>query len=161
MPTLPVTLALPALFALLSSAPEDAITTWTKRFGLIAAGLGVVGLILQLLGIPSLKWFWDNVLKRAWNGPLKPLAKFLVAVATLVAPIGLVIGFWTFKLARYYYESGSVDYVPNATVFWRLLAWQTVLVSIYSFVWTTWFYPKLRAWFVFWRLSPKKGTTDA
>ena len=148
------------MFVLLSSPPEDATATWTKRFGLIAAALGVVALILQLLGIPSLKWLWDNVLKPAWNGPLKPLAKLTVATASLAVPIGFVIGFWTFKLANYYYESGSVDYVPDAVVFWKLLAWQTTLVSIYSLLWTIWLYPKIRAWFVLWKFPPKKGKTD-
>jgi hypothetical protein len=163
MPSLPVTLALPALVVLLSSPPEDATAWWTKFIGLIAAALGVVALVLQIIGQlkPFLKWLATKVLQPAWHGPLQPLVKLLGATASLVMPIAVFIGYWTFNVASYYFESGNVDYiVTNPAVFWRLLAWQTTLVSIYSFLWTILLYPRIKTWFVFWKFPPKKGNPN-
>lgn len=143
---------------------EDITTAWTKWLGIITATLGVVALILQIIGQlrPFLSWFRRRVLKSAWDGPVKPLAKLVTATASMAVPNGFFIGFWTFNVASYYFEMGRVDYlVTSPTVFWQLLAWQTALVSIYSFLWAILLYPKIRTWFVFWkRSSLKKGKSN-
>ncbi|HET8671277.1 MAG TPA: hypothetical protein VFM05_11815 [Candidatus Saccharimonadales bacterium] len=135
---------------------EDITTSWTKWMGIIAATLGVVALILQIIGqlIPALKWLLRRVLKPAWNGPVQPLVKLILAMASIIIPNAAFIGFWTFIVAGYYSKIGRPDYlVTNPIVFWRLLAWQTALVSIYSFLWAILLYPKIKTWFVFWKKS--------
>lgn len=135
---------------------EDMTASWLKWMALIGGTLGVVGAGLQLMDrlVPVLKWIQRRILNPVWNGPLKPLAKLFIAIASIVIPNGFFIGWWTFYIGGYYYQLGMADYiVTNPAVFWQLLAWQTALVSIYSFFWAIFLYPRIKAWFVFWKKS--------
>ena len=135
---------------------EDVAASWQKWVTLIGAILGVVIVALQIMDrlVPFLKWIQRRMLKPVWNGPVKPLVKLLIAIASIVVPNGLFIGFWTFYIGNYYFQIGMADYlVTNPAVFWQLLAWQTGLVSIYSFLWAIFLYPKIKGYFVFWKKS--------
>ena len=131
---------------------EDMTASWQKWITLIGAALGVVVVALQIMDrlVPFLRWIHSRIVNPVWNGPLKPLVKLFIAIASIVIPNGLFIGFWTFYIGDYYYQMGMADYiVTNPAVFWQLLAWQTALVSIYSFLWAIFLFPKVKAWFVF------------
>jgi hypothetical protein len=147
----------------LISILEDVTASWTKWLPLIGGTLGAIGLFLEIIGKlrPFLEALRRRVLRPLWKGPVKPITKLVVATASLLIPNGFLIGFLTFNVASYYFEAGSVDYiVTNPAVFWQLLAWQTALVSLYSFLWAILLYPKLKTWFVFWKqASLKKGKT--
>ena len=142
---------------------EDVATSWAKWLAIIGAFLGVITGILQIVGQlkPMLEWLQKRILRPMWKRPVKPIAKLIVAIATLMIPNGFFIGFLTFNVAGYYFEAGSVDYIiTNPAVFWQLLAWQTALVSLYSFLWAILLYPRLKTWFVFWKkASLQKGKT--
>ena len=135
---------------------EDVTASWLKWMALIGGTLGVVGAGLQLMHqlAPFLKWTQRRILHPVWNGLLKRLAKLFIAIASIVIPNGFFIGGWTFYIGGYYYQLGRADYiVTNPVVFWQLLACQTALVSVYSFFWAILLYPKVKAWFVFWKKS--------
>ena len=82
-----------------------------------------------------------------WN-KAKPFVKVVTAVATLVVPNALIIGFLLRWVATYYFEAGSLDFlITNSRVFLQLVAWQAGLVSLYSFLWAIFVYPWIRTWF--------------
>ena len=121
---------------------EDTIRTIAAWLLAIAT---LVGAILALLG--KLKKAWTYVLKPVFK-KVKPVVKVIAALATLVIPNGLIIGFLLRRVATYYIEAGSLDFViTNTRVFVQLVAWQAGLVSLYSFLWAILIYPRIRAWF--------------
>lgn len=142
------------------------ISTWDTFRTILpwaATILGLLTAILVFLG--KLRETWNNFLEPLWKKVLRPLLKVVVAAATLILPNALIIGFLMHRVATYYFEAGSLDFViTNTRVFLTLIAWQTGLVSLYSFLWTILVYPRIRSWFIPWRpkaitiSKPRNGT---
>lgn len=125
---------------------ENSIETLTK----LLTGLGALfGAILALLG----------PLRGIWRKILKPISQFVIATSTLVIPNGLIIGGLLYRVARYYWEAGRPEFlITNPAVLAQLVILQAGLVSLYSFLWSQWAYPRLRPWFGA-KSSPPSGST--
>lgn len=135
---------------------DDTIKTVT----IWATGLGAVfGLLTALLlFFGKLREFWNNAVIPTWHKVVKPFLKLVTASATLVIPNALFIGFWMYRVATYYLEAGSIDFIiTSPRVFLQLVAWQTGLVSLYSLLWAALVYPRIRLWIVFWKQPGKSG----
>lgn len=120
-----------------------------KKFGII------ISIIVALLtAIKILKEIWPAFLTRLWRRIIYPMLKLLIAVATLILPIGCIIGFIMYRVAAYYLESGRPDYIiTNQSVFVQLVTLQAVLVSIYSYLWTILVYSRISSWLTVWKLN--------
>jgi hypothetical protein len=84
---------------------------------------------------------------------MKPLIKcFAALLLTLLIPNGLIIGFFMYWVATYYWEVGRVELlITNQDVFLILIGQQTFFVSIYSLVWAAFIYPRISSWLRFWK----------
>lgn len=130
----------------------DTIKTWVIILGSCAAALTAI-----LMFFKNLRDAWNHTVGPLWHKVIKHLLKAVIASATLVVPNGFFIGFWMHRVTTYYSEAGSADLViTDPRVFFQLLAWQTALVSAYSFFWMLVIYPRIRTCFVWWR---KKDAT--
>jgi hypothetical protein len=116
--------------------------TWETIKAIVTWAAAVVGLLTAILAL-------IGKLVPLWKKVLRPSLKVIVAPATLIIPNGLIIGFLMHRVATYYFEAGSLDFViTNSRVFFSLVGWQALLVSLYSFFWTLFVYPRVRRWFV-------------
>lgn len=114
--------------------------------GLAAAVLGLLGAILGFLSKPEA---WRNFLEPLWMKGVRPILRVVIALATLIIPNGLIVGFLMHRISTYYFDAGSLDLViTNSRVFLSLVGWQTLLVSLYSLLWTILVYPRVRRWFI-------------
>ena len=120
--------------------------TWDTIKAIVTGAAAVVGLLTAILAlIGKLR----NIVVPVWKKLLMPSLKVFVAPATLIIPNGLIIGLLMHRVAIFYFEAGSLDFViTNSRVFLSLVGWQTFLVSLYSFLWTILVYPRVRRWFV-------------
>jgi hypothetical protein len=108
--------------------------TWTS------ATVALLGGIMALFKETRrfLKWIWLQ---------LKPAIKIVLATASLILPNALIVGLLMNRFAIYYYEAGSLDLiVTNSMVFLSLVGAQACLVSLYSFFWGIFAYPRIRKW---------------
>jgi hypothetical protein len=113
----------------------------------LVTALTLLTLILGLFG--KLGEAWHKFFRPLWEKAVRPLLKIVVAPATLVLPNAFIIGFLMHKVATYYFEAGSLEFViTNSRVFFSLVGWQALLVSLYSFLWALFVYPRVRRWFV-------------
>lgn len=72
---------------------------------------------------------------------LKTIFKILVYILTIIVPnIGII---WYF----FYLTGLSPNRINEANFFWAMVAQPTIGVSIYAYIWGSWFYPKLRVAF--------------
>jgi hypothetical protein len=124
--------------------------TWETIKAIVTWAGAVVGLVTAILGLlGKLPKIWRNFVLPLWKKLLRPSLKVVVAPATLIIPNGLIIGLLMYRVAIYYFEAGSLDFViTNSRVFLSLVGWQTFLVSLYSFMWTVLVFPRVRRWFV-------------
>lgn len=123
---------------------------------IIAWAIPTLGLLAALLVFLSKPEVWNSFLK-IWNKIIKPSVKVVVAPATLVIPNGFIIGFLMYRIAIYYFEAGSLEFViTNSRVFVQLVGAQACLVSLYSFIWAIFIYPRIRTWFI--SDKPSSGT---
>lgn len=120
--------------------------TWETIKSIVTWGGAVVGLLAAVLALVG---GLGKIVKPLWKRVLRPSLKVVGAPASLIVPNLLIIGFLTHKVATYYFEAGSLEFViTNSRVFYSLVGWQALLVSLYSFLWTLFVYPRVRRWFV-------------
>ena len=125
------------------------MTDWISVLkGLTAIALAIgtlLAAVLFMLG--KLGETWRRIIKPLWNKIIKPFLKIMMVSATLMIPNGFMVGFVMYKVAMYYWEIRSLDYIiTNPVVFVVLVVSQTVLASLYSFVWGILLYPKMQPW---------------
>jgi hypothetical protein len=125
------------------------IMDWKNSIGEITAIVVGIGGLLAAIWFAWGKWekIWKNILNPLWKKMIKPILKFMIVAITLVVPNGLIIGFLLYRVALFYWEIRRVDFIiTNQAVFIQLVALQTVLVSLYSYLWFILFFSKLRDW---------------
>jgi hypothetical protein len=114
---------------------------WDSVIKIVTSAGAVVGLLIGILTLFSItrKFLWS-----LWQR-LKPALRVIVAAASLILPNALIVGLIMHQVAIYYFEAGSLDLiVTNSTLFLSLVSTQACLVSLYSFLWGIFVYPKLR-----------------
>ena len=110
---------------------------------IVASASVIVGLLVGVLTIfkvtrDFLAWLWQR---------LKPALKLVLAAASLVLPNALIVGLLLYRVAIYYFEAGSLDLiVTNSVLFVCLVGAQACAVSLYSFLWAIFVYPRIRIW---------------
>lgn len=110
---------------------------------IVTSAGAVVGL---LIGILTIFKATRDPLASLWQR-LKPAMKFLLAAASLVLPNALIVGLLTHQVALYYFDAGSLDLiVTDRSLFLSLVGAQACLVSLYSFLWAIFVYPRMRQW---------------
>jgi len=117
--------------------------SWDYFMKLVASAGAVVGLLVGILAIFKAT---RDFLASVWRG-LRPAMKLVLSAASLVLPNALIVGFLLYRVAIYYFEAGSLDLiVTNSNLFISLVAIQAFLVSLYSFLWAIFVYPRIRKW---------------
>lgn len=126
------------------------MTDWENSIGKLTAILGGVGaLIVAILYVwKNGKKLWKEILKPSWQIAIKPFLKFVFVALTLIIPNGFFIGYLFYRVAFFYWKLQSLDFIiTNQTVFIQLVSLQTILVSLYSFLWSKFIFPKFIDWF--------------
>lgn len=119
----------------------------------IAIWLGAIGSLLGVMLALS-----DQItkalikIKPAWEKVIKPLVKFVTALASLIIPHLFIIGAMIYWVATYYWEAGRLDLIiTNQRVFITLVILLALPISMYSLLWCFLLLPKIRHWFSIWR----------
>jgi hypothetical protein len=73
---------------------------------------------------------------------LKPFWAVLLFCGTIVIPNGIFVWYWMYVAAT------NSSRIMEAQVFILLTVELTSVVSIYTFCWGKWIYPKLRVWLI-------------
>ena len=71
---------------------------------------------------------------------LKPILAAIVLLATIVVPNSVLVYVWM------YAATANSNRLGEAQVFIALTLQLTLFVSVYTFCWGKWFYPKLSLW---------------
>ena len=122
------------------------------QIGLVSAALGA---ILALLAV--LEKIWPS-----WPRVVKPFIKFCAAFSTLIIPNGLIIGFFMYWVATYYWEAGSVELlITNQDVFVTLIGLQALFASFYSLLWSVFISPRIGYWLYFWKPFSKSDPSES
>ncbi len=110
---------------------------------IVASASVIVGLLVGILTIFKVT---RNFLASLWRR-LKPRMKLVLAAASLVLPNALIVGLLLYRVAIYYFKAGSLDLiVTNSVLFVCLVGAQACAVSLYSFLWAIFVYPRIRIW---------------
>jgi hypothetical protein len=127
---------------------EKAMADMNKNLQYLTAIILSLGSLFAAVGFAWRYWAqFRKAVQPLWNRILKPFLKFVLTLATLVVPMGLIIGIIFYEIALFYWKKQSMDFIiTNQTVFSELIILQTVFVSIYAFIWFTLILPRLRTW---------------
>lgn len=109
----------------------EPVTYWT---------VFISGIIILIRTLNELLKAIEELVERMKQLPnvLKFLMKFLTYSLTLVLPnIGIV---WLF----FYLAGSSPDRFSEPNFFWAMVLQPTLGVSIYAYIWGSWFYPQLK-----------------
>lgn len=71
---------------------------------------------------------------------LKPLLALIVFLGTIIIPNGLLVWLWL------YVAGMNSNRIGETRVFLSLITQLTAAVSVYTFCWGKWLYPKLNPW---------------
>lgn len=137
------------------------MTDWKDSIGKITKIIAAIGGLLAAIWLvwDNFQKIWKNIIIPFWQKLLKPLLKIVVFVLSLALPNGLIIGLLFRHVAFFYWKKNSLEFmVANPTVFLQLIILQTVLVSVYSFLWAIFLYPKLRT-YLFHKPNKEQKTT--
>lgn len=120
----------------------ETITKITALLLAIATLLGAVTLLIRKGRVA-----WRTVGEPLWPGVLRPFLIISAAFAILLIPNGLFLQFLMRYAAIYYWIAGNQDLsINNDMAFVKFVAWQTVPVSIYSYLWAALIYPRFIRW---------------
>lgn len=117
----------------------------TKITALLLAIAGLLGAITLLVrkGLS----LWKTVGEPLWPGVLRPFLIVSAAFALLLIPNGLFLQSLMRQAATYYWIAGNQDLsINDDTAFVKFVAWQTVPVSLYSYLWAALIYPRFLRW---------------
>lgn len=115
-----------------------------KVLGLIAAILAALILILKYLEelIDSVERLGTKISKHSPGRFIRPLLRFIVALATLALPIWLIIGAWFYTVGVAYMEAGALEQlIVDTRTFATLVTLQTLCVALYALAWAIWLLP--------------------